>query len=372
MSALNNLTVILIITLFAFIATSVAMPWAIKCALSHSMVDLPNDRKVHHGKIPRIGGMIFVPIALICSAIAILLLYNTQLPGACSTTRLALQLLAVALIFAAGTIDDIMGLRYRVKFVVQALAGALLCASGLYISNLHGILGIYEIPAFVGWAITIFAVIYCTNAMNFIDGLDGQASLIAMTAFAYYFIYMNRHGDSLYTLLCPVFLGALVAFFIFNVFGSAKRGTKTFMGDAGSQTLGLLIVMLGIACCNYNSISPEGLDGAFIRAFAPLFLPCMDVVRVTARRVRTGSNPFAADRNHFHHKLLDAGLTTGQVTATIATMNAVVIVLSVLLARYINCNLVIIIVLGIWTLLNVGITHDILKKQKKLHNEKSL
>ncbi len=348
------------------------MPWAIKFALEHSFLDQPDDRKIHKGNIPRIGGVVFVPIAVIFSAVAIgaLGVFNPVLVGNYTMLDLLLQLLAVTILFIAGTIDDIVGLRYRIKFAIQTISGALLCASGLYISNLHGIAGVHEIPAFVGWAITIFAVIYCTNALNLIDGVDGQASLIAITAFAYYYLYMDRHLDLLYTPLCLIFIVTLVAFFMFNVFGSASKGTKTFMGDAGSLSLGFVIVMLGIVCSNYLSVSPQGHDGAFIRAFAPMFLPCMDVIRVVARRVRTGQNPFVADRNHIHHKLMSGGLKNWQVTATVVTMNAAVIAMSVLLTRYMNCNLVILTVFGLWTVLNVGITHVIVKSKKK-NNEKN-
>jgi len=364
-----SITDIILVTslLFAFIATCVIMPWAIKFALAHSLLDQPDERKIHKGNIPRIGGVVFVPIAIIFSAISIAAIgiYNPVLFGNYSLVDLLMQLLACIFLFVTGTIDDIVGLRYRVKFLVQFIAGSLLCASGLYISNMHGILGIYEIPAFVGWTITLFAVIYCTNALNLIDGVDGQASLIAMTAFAYYFLYMNKHLDMLYTPLCLIFIVALVAFLIFNVFGSARRGTKTFMGDAGSLSLGFVIVMLGIVCCNYISVSPDGYDGAFIKAFAPFFLPCMDVVRVVTHRVRTGHNPFEADRSHIHHKFLDCGLTPRKVTITVVSINAIIIVLSVILAQNMNSNLVILIILGLFALLDAGVTRYIEKNKNK-------
>lgn len=370
---MSTIAIILVTTvIFAFIATCVAMPWAIKFALSHSLLDQPDDRKIHKGSIPRIGGVVFVPIAVLFSVLAIvgMGIYNPVIVCHYTLIDLLLQLVAVVFLFVAGTIDDIVGLRYRVKFVVQFVAGLLLCASGLYISNLHGILGIYEVPAMVGWAITLFAVIYCTNALNLIDGVDGQASLIAMTAFGYYFLYMSKHLDPLYTPLCLIFIVALIAFFIYNVFGSAHKGTKTFMGDAGSLSLGFVIVMLGIVCCNYISVSPDGHDGAFIKAFAPMFLPCLDVVRVVARRVRTGHNPFEADCNHIHHKFLSGGLSPRQVTAVVVTINAIIIVLSVLFAQNMNSNIVILLILTLWTVMNVCVT-QVIKKQKTKHNEDS-
>lgn len=364
-----SVTDIILVTslLFAFVATCVIMPWAIKFALAHSLLDQPDERKIHKVSIPRIGGVVFVPIAIIFSSVAIAAMgiYNPVLIYNYSLVDLLLQLVACIFLFVTGTIDDIVGLRYRVKFLVQFIAGSLLCASGLYISNLHGILGIYEIPQFVGWAITLFAVIYCTNALNLIDGVDGQASLIAVTAFAYYFLYMSKHLDMLYTPLCLIFIVALIAFLIFNVFGSAHKGTKTFMGDAGSLSLGFVIVMLGIVCCNYISVSPDGYDGAFIKAFAPFFVPCMDVVRVVTHRLRTGHNPFEADRNHIHHKFLSCGLSPRMVTCVVVTINAIIIALSVVLAQNMNSNLVIIIILGLWTLMNVGITRYIEKNKNK-------
>lgn len=351
--------------LFTLAVTWLAMPLAIRFASKHSVIDVPGNRRIHEGNIPRIGGIVFVPVVLIATVIPVICVYLSGIVG--SWVDALLQYVAVLLIFGAGVIDDIHGMRYRDKFIFQILAGCVLCASGLYINNMHGILGIYELPEFCGWFLTVFVVVFCTNAMNFIDGVDGQAGMIAITGFAYYFALSPSVGVVWYGLVCLLFITALIVFLRFNLF--AKQGYKTFMGDAGSATLGIVLSMLAISVCRGSFYKLfQGCDQNMLIAFAPLVLPCLDVVRVVIHRLRTGLNPFEADKNHIHHKLLECGLSPRCVMAIVVVFNLIVIsacVLSIVL----NVNIVLMALLLLWMLLNVGISKYILKKQNTKHNE---
>lgn len=354
----NNIFIITAIV--ALLATWFIMPCAIKLALRCSLVDKPNERKVHKGMIPRIGGVVFVPIAILCFIVSIFPYF--LLMSKAQVLNIVLQMLAVAILFIVGCIDDISELKYRVKFMAQFCAGVLLCMSGLYISDMHGVLGLHDIPEFCGWAITVFAVIYCTNAINFIDGVDGQAALISITSFVYYIFFLAGGIGIIYTPLCLMMLVCLVVYLRYNVWGKEDMKNKTFMGDAGSLTLGCIIFMLALFV-NAEPVTDTTVnDGVFIKAFAPLFLPCLDVIRVVLIRSSEGHNPFEADRNHIHHKLLDRGLSARMVTVVVSLLNLFIIVLSIVLCDFVNVNIVILVILAIWSLISLWLNKGTLKK----------
>ncbi|MBQ0070197.1 MAG: undecaprenyl/decaprenyl-phosphate alpha-N-acetylglucosaminyl 1-phosphate transferase [Bacteroidales bacterium] len=357
--------IFLVAIILAFVMTWFLMPIVIKYAVKRSIIDQPNERKIHEGNIPRIGGVVFVPIALFLSLVALFPVLIQFIPIDVRI-NFALQILAILLLFVVGCIDDIKGLRYRNKFIAQFISGVLLCCSDLYITNLHGVFGIYEIPEMCGWAITVFAVIYCTNAFNFIDGVDGQAALLAITAFVYYgFVLMSGSGI-IYIPICVIMIVCLMVYLRYNVWGNPENQTKTFMGDAGSLSLGCLILILGCVVNSTNVIDESQGVNVFIKAFAPLFLPCLDVVRVVIHRSREGRNLFEADKNHIHHKLLAYGWSPNKVSMSVCVMNVVIILLSIVMARYLNCNIVIIVLLALWTALNMWLTKSIMKNKRTM------
>ena len=95
--------------------------------------------------------------------------------------------------------------------------------------------------------------------------------------------------------------GVLVPFFYYNVFGSAERARKIFMGDTGSLTLGYVLSFLAIKYSQYNPDVTPYTEGAFVIAFSTLIVPAFDVIRVVMVRVRSGKSPFEPDKNHIHH-----------------------------------------------------------------------
>lgn len=347
----------------SLVLTLLAMPWLIRFSLSHGYYDRPNDRKIHDQVVPRIGGVVFLPssiIALIASTAVVSEIYGLSIEF---DSKFLYQLLAVIVIFAVGVVDDLKGLPYKIKFVAQFLSGILLCLSGVYLSDFHGVLGLGVINPVLGWCITVFAVIYCTNAINFIDGVDGQASSIALTAMIYY-AFLLSNVEPVYAIFAVVVAGAVLAFMRYNILGNTKRKTKTFMGDTGSLYLGLVMVVLGVYANEHSMSLSTSEDTRFIYAFAPLFLPCLDVVRVVLHRVRMGESPFAADKNHIHHKFLVMGISQHKVSFIVSMLNVVVIALSCALGLCFNANLVMMILLVVWTIFNIYLSSVNMNKIK--------
>ena len=251
--------VITFVVSFAF--TALLMPWLIELCRQKGLYDQPNERKVHHNKIPRLGGLLFAPAMSIGIVAGFLYLgvsvESSQLP----VFRLSTMILMAGLflIYLIGVLDDLLGLSARVKFAVQVAASAFMPLCGLYINNLYGLFGLWEIPFWAGSALTVFACLLIVNSVNLIDGIDGLSSglsMLALTAFAALFWEL---GVESYTLVSLGLIGAVAAFFFFNVFGSERRGTKTFMGDTGSLVLGYTLAYLSIkyAMNNPSVLAPR-------------------------------------------------------------------------------------------------------------------
>lgn len=334
------------------------IPVIIEISFRKGFFDKPNERKVHRSKkIPRLGGLSFFPITALVFAIVlsfgfrissefwILKIFDVH------ASHFLYGAVGAFILFCLGALDDIWGVRYRTKFIGQILAGTLLCLSGLWIYNLHGLFGIERITVVWGFPITIFAIVFITNAINFIDGIDGLSSSISLIAFAYYvcaFVYLEIYD---YALLTMAVAGPVAAFMFYNLFGNPEKHTKTFMGDTGSLFLGFILSILGIALNRFSG--NNGVYNPMTLGFAPMILPCFDVLRVVLVRHRQRHNPFVADKNHIHHKFMSIGLSQHVVLVIVDILTVIFAALAIFLARYINVNITLIILLVIWTIMHI-------------------
>ena len=282
--------------------------------ISHKkrLYDIPDSRKVHTTPVPRLGGLSFFPVILMSMALVMgfrLYLWSSDV------SSLSLGMLheylflfvGMTLLYLVGVCDDLVGVGYRYKFVVQVVSALLLVLSGNWFDSLGGLFGIYTVPALLGVPVTVFAVVYVTNAINLIDGIDGLASGLCCIALSVLSVVFSTQSQYIYALLALCTLGVLVPFWCYNVYGNAKRGHKLFMGDAGSLTLGYVISFLIIHLCVSNGSSPDRSNPYLVIAFSTVLVPLLDVIRVVLHRLREHKNPFLPDKNHFHHKLLRTG-----------------------------------------------------------------
>ena len=136
------------------------------------LYDIPNDRKVHKNAIPRLGGISFFPSMITAFLVILLLLPVSDEHTLPVTIWSAIFMMGLLLIYITGIIDDLTGLNAKTKFAIQIITGSLLPFAGLYINNLYGFLGIYEIPYYIGIPMTIFLMVFIDNAINLIDGID--------------------------------------------------------------------------------------------------------------------------------------------------------------------------------------------------------
>lgn len=293
---------ILISAALSFLITFFAIPVIIQVARQKKMFDEPDERKVHKMVIPTLGGLgIFAGFIL-----AMLLCVP---PG---HQELQYFTAAAIVIFFLGIKDDILVLSPAKKFIGQLIAaGIVIKFGGVQITNMHGFLGVNEIPRIASIIFTLFTIIVITNSFNLIDGVDGLAGclgLLTSVVFGAYFFYA---GQMMYAVMALSLAGSLVGFLIYN-FSPAK----IFMGDTGSLMIGLFNSIMVIKFINISGSSASVLPLAAAPAigFAILIVPLFDTLRVFSLRILDRKSPFSPDRTHVHHFLLELGFSHKAVT----------------------------------------------------------
>ena len=218
---------------------------------------------------------------------------------------------------------------------------------------MYGLFGIHELSAYVGIPFTVLTVVFITNAINLIDGIDGLASgLSSVALLVFTFLFISK-GLWSYAMLSAGTFGVLVPFFYYNVFGSVERARKIFMGDTGSLTLGYTLSFLAIKYSQHNTDIMPYTEDAFLIAFSTMIIPAFDVVRVVLVRIREGHSPFEPDKNHIHHKLLAIGLSPRRAMLSLLSMSCAFSAANILLVPYINNTVLLIADIVIWVGLNL-------------------
>jgi UDP-GlcNAc:undecaprenyl-phosphate GlcNAc-1-phosphate transferase len=237
--------------------------------------------------------------------------------------------LAGTFIMILGALDDMYDLDSITKFAGQAVAGGILLLHGVQILWLP-ISGIYILPPSIGQLITIVFVMVVINAVNFVDGLDGLATgIVAICAMAFFgFSYLlavvnglNRAGaPSLFT---AVIIGICIGFLPHNY-----HPARIFMGDSGAMFLGLMLSAAAITLTgqiDVNAITSQRSNSALLPLLLPftiLAIPLIDLGMAIVRRLRAGRSPFAADKEHLHHKLLSMGNSHRRTSAILYSWTA--------------------------------------------------
>ncbi|MDE5869818.1 MAG: undecaprenyl/decaprenyl-phosphate alpha-N-acetylglucosaminyl 1-phosphate transferase, partial [Muribaculaceae bacterium] len=331
----NYFITIITATLIAIFIIPKILLIAFRC----NLYDTIDDRKIHSGIVPRLGGLSFLPAlgVTLCLVVGVDMRY-CPLPLTPEITVETVELLflaaALLVIYLLGIADDLIGVRYRTKFLFQIISGTLLVVSGLWVKNLYGFLWIWETAPWFGALLAIFLTVYLLNAMNLIDGIDGLASGLSIVALAWYSFIFYHTGEYVSMLIAAATLGTLLPFFYFNVFGKASAQTKIFMGDTGSLTIGLILVYLSLKLTDAVPQDCMKNYNLFILAVAPIIIPCFDVVRVFLHRIRKGRNPFLPDKSHIHHKLLALGFGQSKALIVILISDALLILLNLWCSLY--------------------------------------
>ncbi len=334
------------------------------------LFDLPGKRRIHKTPTSRLGGFAFAPI-VICSVILVMSLHETTTPGNdISVEKFTIWICALIFIHMTGTIDDLIGIRSLIKLLSQIIASVMVVYSGFWINDLYGLFGIHALPAVVGMPLTVLFMVLIINAFNLIDGMDGLAASLGMLAFTVYGVYSYFEGLFFFAVISFSILGVLVSFFHTNMWGYGSKRHKLFMGDAGSQTIGLItgILFIGLVMNSRAALAPSDLA----LLLSPLLLPAFDVLHVMLFRLINGRSPFHPDMTHIHHRLLKSGLDPYRSILFILSVSVIFLLLNLLLAPYLNVTQILLIDLGIWCFCNGMVLRFIPRKAARRQKGRQL
>jgi UDP-GlcNAc:undecaprenyl-phosphate/decaprenyl-phosphate GlcNAc-1-phosphate transferase len=326
--------------LLAIVFNLYAIPVIIRIGKAKKLFDVPDERKNHKLSVPTLGGLGMYATIVIIS----LTFINTcGMNGGTMTnslTSLPPIIAGLTMIFFIGMKDDLLDISARKKLVVEIMALFILIVIGdVRLDSMQGMFFIGKLSYPVSIMLSLFAGIVIINSVNLIDGVDGLAASVIMLGclvFGSYFIFA---GDWEYAVLSFTILGAIIPFFLYNVFGHTN---KIFMGDTGSLILGFALTVLVF---RFNEMNALGVYKPYFTAgpafsFAVIIIPMFDTLRVFLIRIYRRESPFKADRRHVHHILLDLGCTHLQATMLLIGINIVFILLAYFLNDLGNSDLV--------------------------------
>jgi len=277
----------------AFLITYLAIPKVIFFAEKLRLLDEGGIRASHKGSVPIFGGI------AIFSGIIFSLLFWADIEN------IQYLLVSILIVFFVGVIDDLLVLSPFKKIVGQVIATSIIIFLGdLEIDNMHGVLGIYDLPVWIGTLFTIFVVIVITNGFNLIDGVDGLAGGVGVISSFSFGLIALIMGQSDMAMVAFTLMGALLGFLKYNIFPA-----KIFMGDTGSLVVGMILSILAINIIRYGLVteSIKLINKGPLLAIAILAIPLFDSLRVFVARIIKGRHPLSPGRGHIHHALLNLG-----------------------------------------------------------------
>ena len=292
-------------TLLGFALAAAATPVVGLFARRLGMLDTPGGRRVHPRPIPRPGGLA-IAIAFGSAIFTFWLVdrlagHPFLIPEEVRSSRFTLTAIAALLGMGVGLVDDIFELRARWQFLGLLIVAAVIVFAGIHIDFVNDPLSdrVVELAFPIAVAFTMFWIVGMNIALNFIDGLDGLAAGVAAIA-------LPQVSEPFVAWMAFTLAGAVAGFLLFNF-----HPAKLFLGTTGVAFLGTMLAVLSI----FGTAKVAA-------ALLVLGVPIIDTFYVLVRRLVSGQPPFAPDRGHFHHRLLDVGLTHQQAVLLIYLMTA--------------------------------------------------
>ena len=292
----------------------ISMPVIIGICKKLKLYDYHDERKIHSGDIPRLGGVGIVISFVITSSI--FLHTQTELNSA---DHLPIYI-AAGIIFVFAIVDDILNLPAIVKLIVQLAAVSIVTLNGYHFTQIFG----WMLPKWFAIVLTFGWILGVTNAYNLIDGLDGLCGTLSFTAIITLGILYYLSGNN-EAILCFMLAGSIFGFLCFN-----WPPAKLFMGDNGSQFLGFMIAILPLYSSGDVFEYNKFLIMIVLTAFA-----VFDTIAAIWRRLRDKKPIMAGDRSHLHHKLLNMGYTKQAALYLIAFLQTL-LCLSVVVSYYLG------------------------------------
>lgn len=361
MDKYENILPLLSSLLTAFVVAYISIPTIVRVAKTKHLFDEPGLRSAHSSRTPTLGGLAIFAGFVLSSGIWI---NSSQFP------EFQYIIAASIVVFFIGIKDDILIIAPVTKFSGQIVAALILIVfGGIRITNLQGFFGINEIDYISSLIISLLTILVIINGFNFIDGVDGLSAsigIITSGAFMYWFILAEEYQAAI---LSISLIGALLAFFLYNVFG---LNNKIFMGDTGSLIIGLLLAIMVIKFneLNIDKTKAFAIYPAPAVSFGILIIPLFDLLRVMFIRIVTKRPVLEPDKNHLHHQLLQLGLSHIKVTLVISIVNLLFIYFVFYTSRFISIRRQLLLILIIALLFSYIPPFLLLRKKSKQKLEK--
>ncbi len=308
---------IILPALLALLGTLWIHPKILKIAILKNIVDNPDARKLQRNPVPVMGGIaVFFGIVIgLCSSQA---MFNSA-----STFML---ISAMLIMLYVGTIDDIINLSPGIRFLIEIIVIVwLMYASGCSINSFWGLWGVNAIPEWLSYALTIFAAVGIINAINLIDGVNGLSSGYCFMSSVLFAAYFYITGNQIMTTLALSAAGAIIPFFLHNVFG---QSSKMFIGDGGTLVIGTMMAMFVMNILDRQADCTELVSkgvGLIPFSLAVMSIPVFDTLRVMSTRILNKKSPFNPDKTHLHHMFIDLGFSHIGTTISILSMNFLIV-----------------------------------------------
>ncbi|MGI8693850.1 MAG: glycosyltransferase family 4 protein [Geodermatophilaceae bacterium] len=306
-----------VVLLVAATVTYLLTPPLRAVAIRLRVMTQPRDRDVHAIPTPRLGGLAMY-VGILAAVFVATVLPALQRTFVFSQDILGV-LLAGGLLCLLGALDDRFDLDALTKLTGQIACAGVMALFGVQITFLYlpfGDVGTVSLGSDIAVPLTILLTVLTINAMNMVDGLDGLLAGVAGIAALAFFAYsynLSREGfsdvASAPTLIAAVLTGACLGFLPHNF-----QPARIFLGDSGAMLIGLMLA--GAAVSATGKADPQTFASAtsllpltlpLLVPLAVLAFPLVDLVLAVLRRARAGRSPFAADKLHLHHRLLEIG-----------------------------------------------------------------
>lgn len=296
--------------IIALLVSTISMPLIILFSKKFNLYDTIDGRKVHTGQISRLGGL---GITLAFSIALLILFFGGYFINI--KQNILFLVLAAVCITAMGVIDDIVTLPAKTKLLPQIIASVLVLVGGFKFSTLS--FGIYTINlGFLAYPLTFVWIIGVTNAVNLIDGIDGQCGGLSVVASITFCLFFFKEQNYAAMFICFSLICAVMGFLFFNL---PIPKAKIFMGDGGSQTLGFVLSVLPLLSSK-GSISTISI----LYAAAVLMIPIFDTIAAIWRRLREHRSIGSPDRFHLHHKLMMFGFSNRQALIIVLLFQSII------------------------------------------------
>lgn len=305
MIKLSEVHVHIIAAIISYLLGVFIVPLVIAYSKKQGLIDEPNERKIHTAPISRLGGVAIWSSTMLTFLFLVFLSYYPY------GSLLSGILLGSSLMFLLGLVDDVYTLDAKFKLFIQITIASLVYLLGVKIDSIINPFGGEIMLGHFSYIITVCWIVGISNAVNFIDGIDGLAgSVITVNSITLGIIALQMGpANAISALIAFILAGSMLAFLTYNF-----NPAKIFMGDSGALFSGFLLATLSITGVM------KGATLAIILPFVVLAVPIIDISYASIRRISKGKSPFVADAEHIHHKLLKAGFTQNWIVAILTSV----------------------------------------------------